>query len=179
MKVLVAPIVRAINSSWKKRRNPFRRMTLQIILNWKRFGTPSIRKFNMSATIPVILCIDDIPSRYGLLAKYLAPEVVILVTQSLEDVVFYLNTSVYDIKGVCLDCDLPHGPQGYYYASTFFNERNIPVVIASHNPSEARKCHDTLDEYATPNLLLRAEGDMNWVLRAVDFFKSHGLETSR
>lgn len=118
----------------------------------------------------IILCIDDVPSRYTLLARHVAPEIMIVVTHDLADVMFYFTLSdIYDIVGVCLDCDMPHGPQGYYYASNILNERNIPVVIASQNPGESLKCADVLEEYSTPNLLHPIKYDIDWVYRAMNF----------
>ena len=130
----------------------------------------------------IILCIDDEPIRYAKLAKHLAsdtndslaPEITVVVTHKLQDVHFYLNLpDVYRIVGVCLDCDMPNSEQGFYYASHILNERSIPVVIASHNPGEATKCHEALNEYATPNMILPASDDDDWVRFVVDFFESN------
>lgn len=120
----------------------------------------------------VVLCIDDEPSRYALLAKHLADNnVLVVVTHKLQDVMFYFNApEIYKIIGVCLDCDMPGSAQGFYYASNILNEKNIPVVIASMNPSEAMKCADILEEYATPNLLHPIIHNVDWVYRTLNFF---------
>lgn len=120
----------------------------------------------------VVLCIDDEPIRYRNLAKQLPNDIVLITTHSLQDVKFYLELpQLYQIVGICLDCDMPNGPQGFYYASHILNEKNIPVVIASQNSSEALKCHEILDEYATPNILLPVMDDEGWIKMVIDFFK--------
>lgn len=118
----------------------------------------------------ILLCIDDEPNRYQRLARLLPDDITLVVTHQIQDVMFYLDQpEVYTVAGVCLDCDMPNSPQGLYYATHILNEKNIPVVISSHNPGEALKCHEMLNDYATPNIVLPVCDDDGWAQVVINF----------
>lgn len=122
----------------------------------------------------VILCIDDMPIRYHRLADVAKDhDVMVLVTCRLEDVNFYLSQKdLYQIIGICLDHDMPN-LNGDYYAKNIFSEKNIPVVISSHNPDGALKIEEYLNDYETPNILLPSEDSESWAKFAMAFFIHH------
>lgn len=122
--------------------------------------------------IKIILCVDDTPVRYNRLAALAAERgFVVVVTCRFEDVKFYLDNDCYDPIGVCLDHDMPNY-DGTSFAREFFMERNIPVVISSHNPGGSEKIAAVLDTYLTPYCYAPAKNRDYWVQEVLNFFTS-------
>lgn len=121
----------------------------------------------------MLLCIDDEPIRYIRLANHLREinsRTVVAVTCKIDEVNFYLKTA--DVIGVCLDHDMP--VRGTSFAQHFFTERNIPVMIVSHNPGGALKIMDILNEFGTPNIYCPVKDTKSWLDSVIRFFNLEG-----
>lgn len=116
-----------------------------------------------------ILCIDDDPIRYLALTRFFLDHyrtIPVLISCRIPEVKFYLEN--YKVAGVCLDHDMPIN--GTFFATQFLIERNIPVVVASHNPGGAMNIMDILAEWEVPHMYRPAKDTDTWLKDVVSFF---------
>ncbi len=119
---------------------------------------------------PIILCIDDVPTRYiNLASAALARGVVAVVTCREEEVDFYLK--YHYVFGICLDHDMPF-QNGLTIAQKFLIERSIPVAIVSHNPPGVKSIADILNDYEVENIISPAQNSIGWAESIVNWFET-------
>lgn len=118
-----------------------------------------------------VLAIDDSPRRYTHLAHKLQGLIGIVISYDPEAVDFYLNRSPYKFCGILLDHDMPI-ENGKWFAEKYLIDRNIPVVVTSHNPGAAVSLEHFLVEWGVPTLRSPAptEQDDSWIRRVTNHF---------
>lgn len=119
-----------------------------------------------------ILAIDDSPKRYTQLAHKLHSRAGIFVTHDPETVDFYLNHSPYKFCGILLDHDMPI-ENGGWFAEKYFIDRNIPVVVTSHNLNAAISLEHFLVEWGVPTLRSPAPASPvydDWIQQVLNHF---------